>query len=105
MIVFQRDPLVADHFPALSCSGEHIDAIDTLKEYDAIYLGAVGDPGVPDHISLLDLLLKIRHEFDQYVNVRPVKLLKGTDCVGGVRYLIHSTSIFMSLSRGWVLVA
>ena len=56
------------------------DAIDILKEYDAIYLGAVGYPGVPDHISLWDLLLKIRHEFDQYVNVRPVKLLSGAPC-------------------------
>ncbi len=56
------------------------DAIDTLKEFDAIYLGAVGYPGVPDHISLWDLLLKIRHEFDQYVNVRPVKLLHGAPC-------------------------
>jgi tartrate dehydrogenase/decarboxylase/D-malate dehydrogenase len=40
-------------------------------------LGAVGFPGVPDHISLWDLLLKIRKSFDQYVNIRPVKLLKG----------------------------
>ena len=56
------------------------DAIDTLSKFDAIYLGAVGYPGVPDHISLWDLLLKIRHEFDQYVNLRPVKLLKGAPC-------------------------
>lgn len=56
------------------------DAIDTLSKFDAIYLGAVGYPGVPDHISLWDLLLKIRHDFDQYVNVRPVKLLKGAPC-------------------------
>lgn len=56
------------------------DAIETLKSFDAIYLGAVGYPGVPDHISLWDLLLKIRHEFDQYVNVRPVKLLHGAPC-------------------------
>jgi len=56
------------------------DAIEILKKYDAIYLGAVGYPGVPDHISLWDLLLKIRHEFDQYVNVRPVKLLNGAPC-------------------------
>lgn len=56
------------------------DAIDTLSKFDAIYLGAVGYPGVPDHISLWDLLLKIRHEFDQYVNVRPVKLLHGAPC-------------------------
>lgn len=44
------------------------DAIETLSKFDAIYLGAVGYPGVPDHISLWDLLLKIRHEFDHYVN-------------------------------------
>ena len=56
------------------------DAIETLKQYDAIYLGAVGYPGVPDHISLWDLLLKIRHEFDEYVNVRPIKLLNGAPC-------------------------
>ena len=56
------------------------DGLDTLRGFDAIYLGAVGYPGVPDHISLRELLLKIRHEFDEYVNVRPVKLLKGAPC-------------------------
>ena len=56
------------------------DGIETLSKFDAIYLGAVGAPGVPDHISLWDLLLKIRHEFDQYVNLRPVKLLNGAPC-------------------------
>ena len=56
------------------------NAIEILKKYNAIYLGAVGYPGVPEHISLWDLLLKIRHEFDQYVNVRPVKLLNGAPC-------------------------
>ncbi|TYR78812.1 tartrate dehydrogenase [Priestia megaterium] len=53
------------------------DGIEQLKEFDAIYLGAVGFPGVPDHVSLWDLLLKIRKSFDQYVNIRPVTLLKG----------------------------
>lgn len=56
------------------------DAIETLSNFDAIYLGAVGYPGVPDHISLWGLLLKIRHDFDQYVNFRPVKLLDGAPC-------------------------
>ncbi|MER2088380.1 MAG: tartrate dehydrogenase [Sporosarcina sp.] len=56
------------------------DGIEQLKEFDAIYLGAVGFPGVPDHISLWDLLLIIRKEFDQYVNIRPIKLLKGAHC-------------------------
>lgn len=51
------------------------DGMKQLKEFDAIYLGAVGYPGVPDHISLWDLLLKIRKGFDQYVNIRPIKLL------------------------------
>ena len=56
------------------------DALETLKNFDAIYLGAVGYPGVPDNVSLGDLLLKIRRGFDQYVNLRPVKLLKGAPC-------------------------
>src|SRR5699024_6247781 len=51
------------------------DGIETLKQFDAIYLGAVGYPGVPDHISLWDLLLRIRKEFDLYVNLRPITLL------------------------------
>lgn len=56
------------------------DGIEQLKAFDAIYLGAVGYPGVPDHVSLWDLLLKIRKEFDQYVNIRPIKLLQGAPC-------------------------
>lgn len=56
------------------------DGIETLSQFDAIFLGAVGAPGVPDHISLWDLLLTIRKSFDQYVNLRPVKLLKGAPC-------------------------
>ncbi|AIF50430.1 tartrate dehydrogenase [Pelosinus sp. UFO1] len=56
------------------------DGLDTLKAFDAIYLGAVGYPGVPDHISLCDLLLKIRKGFDQYVNLRPIQLLEGAPC-------------------------
>ena len=56
------------------------DGMEQLKKFDAIFLGAVGYPGVPDHISLWDLLLIIRKQFDQYVNLRPVKLLKGAPC-------------------------
>ena len=56
------------------------DGLERLKEFEAVYLGAVGYPGVPDHISLRELLLKIRKQFDQYVNVRPIKLLKGAPC-------------------------
>ena len=56
------------------------DGMDILKGFDAILLGAVGYPGVSDHISLRDLLLRIRHDFDEYINLRPVKLLKGAAC-------------------------
>ncbi len=56
------------------------DGLEQLKAFDAIYLGAVGRPDVPDHISLWDLLLAIRKGFDQYINLRPVKLLKGAQC-------------------------
>ncbi len=56
------------------------DGIEILSKYDSIFLGAVGSPGVPDHISLWDLLLAIRKNFDQYINLRPVKLLNGAPC-------------------------
>lgn len=56
------------------------DGIATLEKFDAIFLGAVGDPRVPDHVSLWDLLLAIRKNFDQYINLRPVRLLKGAPC-------------------------
>lgn len=56
------------------------DGLNQLKEFDAIYLGAVGYPGVPDHISLWGLLLPIRRGFDQYVNLRPVRLFEGVNC-------------------------
>ncbi len=56
------------------------DGLEQLEKFDAIFLGAVGYPGVPDHISLWDLLLVIRKHFDQYINLRPVKLLKGAPC-------------------------
>jgi len=51
------------------------DGIARLRDHDAIFLGAVGYPGVPDHVSLWGLLIPIRREFDQYVNLRPVRLL------------------------------
>jgi tartrate dehydrogenase/decarboxylase / D-malate dehydrogenase len=53
------------------------DAIETLRASDAILLGAVGRPDVPDHISLWGLLIPIRRSFKQYVNLRPVKLWPG----------------------------
>jgi tartrate dehydrogenase/decarboxylase/D-malate dehydrogenase len=53
------------------------DGIDQLREHDQVFLGAVGFPGVPDHVSLWGLLIPIRRAFQQYVNLRPVKLLRG----------------------------
>ena len=53
------------------------DGLGQLREHDAIYLGAVGWPGVPDHVSLWGLLIPIRRGFDQYANVRPCKLMPG----------------------------
>jgi tartrate dehydrogenase/decarboxylase / D-malate dehydrogenase len=56
------------------------NGLEQLMTMDAIYLGAVGDPSVPDHISLWGLLLPIRKGFDQYVNLRPIRLLAGAPC-------------------------
>jgi tartrate dehydrogenase/decarboxylase/D-malate dehydrogenase len=53
------------------------DGIDQIRGHDAIYLGAVGFPGVPDHVSLWGLLIPIRRNFQQYINLRPVRLLNG----------------------------
>ena len=55
------------------------DGLEQLREFDAIFLGAVGYPGVPDHISLWGLLIPIRRSFEQYVNLRPVRLLRGVE--------------------------
>ncbi len=56
------------------------DGIEQLAEHDAIYLGAVGYPTVTDHVSIWGLLIPIRREFDQYVNLRPVRLFDGVPC-------------------------
>ena len=53
------------------------DGLDQIRNHDAIFLGAVGFPGVPDHVSLWGLLIPIRRSFRQYANLRPVRLMKG----------------------------
>ncbi|MBE2997421.1 tartrate dehydrogenase [Nocardiopsis sp. HNM0947] len=53
------------------------DGLDRIRHHDAILLGAVGWPGVPDHVSLWGLLIPIRREFHQYVNLRPITVLEG----------------------------
>jgi tartrate dehydrogenase/decarboxylase/D-malate dehydrogenase len=53
------------------------DGFERLSDFDAIYLGAIGDPKVPDHIAVWELLLPLRQRFQQYVNLRPMRLLPG----------------------------
>jgi tartrate dehydrogenase/decarboxylase/D-malate dehydrogenase len=53
------------------------DALETLSSFDAIVFGAVGDPAIPDHVTVWGLILPIRRAFDQYVNYRPVRWLEG----------------------------
>ncbi|GAB2779465.1 tartrate dehydrogenase [Amycolatopsis magusensis] len=57
------------------------DGVSQLSAFDGIFLGAVGFPGVPDHVSLWGLLIPLRRAFAQYVNLRPVRLLPGTTSV------------------------
>ena len=76
-------------------SGAYIptDALSTLKTHDAILFGSVGDPDVPDHISLWGLLLAIRGPMQLYANVRPVRTFPGTHT-----YLRNTTHI------NWLLI-
>ncbi|MBE9605378.1 tartrate dehydrogenase [Acetobacteraceae bacterium H6797] len=55
------------------------DGLAQIKHHDAVFLGAVGFPGVPDHISLWGLLIAIRRGFQQYANIRPVRLMPGIE--------------------------
>jgi tartrate dehydrogenase/decarboxylase/D-malate dehydrogenase len=55
------------------------DGLAQLRRFNAIFLGAVGHPDVPDHVSLWGLLIPIRRAFQQYVNLRPVKLFEGIE--------------------------
>ena len=74
-IAFTELPWGCEHYLA---SGRMMaeDAFEQLAGYDAIYLGAIGAPGVPDGISAA-MILQIRQRFDQYVNLRPMRLLTG----------------------------
>jgi len=75
--------LEVEHFPWNSAyylqHGFYIPegGLDRLKQFDAIFFGAVGSPDVPDHISLWGLRLPICQGFDQYANVRPARVLPG----------------------------
>src|SRR6185312_16048596 len=55
------------------------DGLDQLRPFDSVFLGAVGYPGVPDHVSLWGLLIPLRRNFQQYINLRPVRLMAGVE--------------------------
>src|SRR3954470_24284149 len=55
------------------------DGLDQLRPCDSVFLGAVGYPGVPDHVSLWGLLIPLRRNFQQYINLRPVRLMAGVE--------------------------
>jgi tartrate dehydrogenase/decarboxylase/D-malate dehydrogenase len=73
---FERFDWGCDHYVR---TGRLMDAdgLDRLRDHDAILLGAVGRPDVPDHVSLWGLLIAIRRGFRQYVNLRPIRLFEG----------------------------
>jgi tartrate dehydrogenase/decarboxylase/D-malate dehydrogenase len=88
------------------------DGIETLRGFDAIFLGAVGWPGVPDHISLWGLLIPIRRAFRQYVNLRPIKVFDGVQSplrvTGEVDFVVvrenvegEYSEIGGRMNRGW----
>jgi tartrate dehydrogenase/decarboxylase/D-malate dehydrogenase len=56
------------------------DGLEQLRGADAIFLGAIGHPSVPDHVSVWELILPIRQRFEQYVNLRPMRLMPGVAC-------------------------
>jgi tartrate dehydrogenase/decarboxylase/D-malate dehydrogenase len=56
------------------------DAVQAIRRFDAILMGAVGDPSVPDHVTLWGLLLPIRQKLDLWANIRPARLLEGVPC-------------------------
>jgi tartrate dehydrogenase/decarboxylase/D-malate dehydrogenase len=77
-LAWQEYPWGCDHYLATGSMMDE-DGLAALSDADAILLGAVGRPDVPDHVSLWGLLIPIRRGFDQFVSLRPVRLLEGVD--------------------------
>jgi tartrate dehydrogenase/decarboxylase/D-malate dehydrogenase len=85
-VIADLEPSLEVELESLPWNSEHYlatgrmmpeDGLEVLRGFDAIFLGAIGDRRVPDHVTLRELLFAIRQGFDQYVNLRPVKLLRG----------------------------
>jgi tartrate dehydrogenase/decarboxylase/D-malate dehydrogenase len=75
-LAWRSFPWGCDHYVATGRMMPR-EAFDQLAEVDAIFLGAIGRPDVPDHVSVRGLILPIRRHFEQYVNLRPMRLLEG----------------------------
>lgn len=75
---WQDYPFGADYYLDTGKVIEDSD-LDEIAKTDAIYLGALGDPRVPERVLIGGILLRLRFHFDQYVNLRPIKLLRGVD--------------------------
>lgn len=75
---YQEFPWGCDYYKATG-NMMAADGLERLRRFDAILLGAVGAPGVADHVSLWGLLIPIRRTFQQYVNLRPIRLLEGIE--------------------------
>jgi tartrate dehydrogenase/decarboxylase/D-malate dehydrogenase len=71
------------------------DALETLSAHDAVLMGAIGDPSVPDHLSLWGLVLEVRQRLDLWANVRPARLLEGVPCPLGGRVATDVDMLFV----------
>jgi tartrate dehydrogenase/decarboxylase/D-malate dehydrogenase len=71
------------------------DALETIEAHDAVLMGAIGDPTVPDHVSLWGLVLEIRQRLDLWANVRPARLLEGVPCPLGGRTAADVDMLFV----------
>src|SRR4029078_4026029 len=70
-------------------------ALTTLEQHAAVLMGAIGDPSVPDHVSLWGLVLEIRQRLDLWANVRPARLLEGVPCPLAGRSPEDRSTIFL----------
>ena len=75
-VAWNELPWGTDHYHATSAMMPP-DALDVVRGHDAVLLGAVGHPSVPDHVTLWGLLLPLRQGLDLWANLRPARLLEG----------------------------
>jgi 3-isopropylmalate dehydrogenase len=104
-VTIERLPWSADHYLQTGVTVP-ADGYDALREFDAIFIGALGDPRVPDNRHARDILLGTRFELDLFVNYRPVKLLderlcplkgRGPDAVNFVVFRENTEGLYVSI--------